>query len=287
MGLNKILQGDIFKVSMLLLLVGSFLMIIVTDVRKLLTKNKKKTIIYGLILVLIFGLVGLLSSSKVLNDTPLNSFIGFQVLFLILGSIHVWGIRRFFSDLSEDKANFFNEFFFSLALLLIGLIAFFRVTSYFKTDFKFIFLASSLVFIVPLLFYKLYEYALMIPMKIYRQWLYPIGVEIKEPTENELKNPLVISFEFKKQLEDDKITNFRVKAPENLEFGKLFYFFLNDYNERHPEEEVQFLNDDNSPQEWIFYRKPSFFRSSKYINPEKTIDINTLKEDDVIICQRT
>lgn len=287
MGINKILNGDMLKISILFFLVSSFLMIILKDVRQLFTKNKKKAILYAVVLFILFALVGVLSSSKVLNDTPLNSFIGFQILFLVLGGIHVWGIRRFFGDLGEDKNNFINEFFFSLALLLIGLIAFFRVTSYFKSDFRFIFLASSICFIVPLMFYKMYEHALLIPMKIYQQWLYPLGADIKEPTSNELKNPLVISFEFKKQLDNGDVTNFRVKAPENLEFGKLFYFFLNDYNERHPEEEIEFLNEDRTAQEWIFYRKPSFFKSSKYINPERTVTINNLREDDVIICQRT
>ncbi len=262
-------------------------MFILTDVRKLFSKNKKKAIIYALIILVSFALVGLLSSSKVLNDTALNSFIGFQSLFLILGGIHVWVLRTYFKELSEDKSTFFNEFFFTLVYVFIGLIAFFKVTSSFKVLFKFMYLSSIITFIVPLLFYKLYEFSLLIPVKIYKKWLYPVGENIKDPSAKELKNPLVISFEFKKKdVADNEVTNFRVKAPENLSFGRLFYFFLNDYNERHPEEEINYLDENGATDKWVFYRKPSFFRSIKYINYAKTIESNNLKEDDVIICQR-
>lgn len=288
MGINSILQGDGLKISIIFFLVSSFFMLIVKDVRKLFTKNKKKAIIYAIVVLLVFALVGLLSSSKVLNNTALNSFIGFQILFLILGSLHFWAMRVFFKELSEDKSKFFPELLLTLAFVFIGLIAFFKVTGIFRPPFRFLFLTSAISFIVPLLFIRLYEFALQIPVKVYKQWLYPIGETVKEPQKDELKNPMVISFEFKKKgLEDDELTNFRVKAPENLEFGKLFYFFINDYNERHPEGEIDFLNADNTPHKWVFYRKPSFFKPIRYINYSKTVESNNLKEDDVVICQRT
>ncbi len=288
MGVKSILQGDALKVSILLFLVSTFLMMIVKDVRKLFNKSKKKAIIYGIILLIVFALVGLLSSPKVLNDTALNSFIGFQVLFLILGCVHVWVVRTFFKDLAEDKSNFINEFFFSLAFALIGLISFYKVVDIFKPDFNYTFLTAIIPFMVPMLTVKLFEAALLIPVKVYKQWLYPLGENVKDPTSNELKNPIVISFEFKKKGKaDNEVTNFRVKAPENLEFGKLFYFFLNDYNERNTEEKVEFLDDSNQPYKWVFYRKPSFFKGVQYLNFSKTVNANNLKEDDVVICQRS
>ncbi|MGB0879730.1 MAG: TssN family type VI secretion system protein [Polaribacter sp.] len=287
MSISRLLQGDTLKISILFLLIASFFMLILKDVRQLFKKNKKTAIIYGIIIFVAFALIGFLSSSKVLNDTALNSFIGFQILFLILGGVHVWVLRTYFKELSKNRANFFKEFFFTLVFVFIGLIAFFKVTSSFKSIFRFTFLTSTIMFIIPLLFYKLYEFTLLIPVKIYKQWLYPIGEEIKDPSLEELKNPLVISFEFRKKgIDDDEITNFRVKAPENLGFGKLFYFFLNDYNERHPEGTIKYLHDDNTSHKWVFYRKASFFRSIKYINYSRTVNSNNLREDDIIICQR-
>lgn len=288
MGFSNLLQGDVLKFSILFFVIGTFFMLILKNVRKLFTKNKKKSIIYAIIVFIIFGLIGFLSSPKVFNDTAFNTYIAFQIIFLILGIVHVWVLRSYFSELSEKEDDFFSEFFFSLAFIFIGLIAFLKIVSIFKEDYKIIFLTATLPFIIPLILYKLYELALSIPVKIYKQWIYPVGENIKDPTNDELKNPLVISFEFiKKEDETNKVTNFRVKAPENLEFGKLFYFFLNDYNERHPEGTIDFLYKDNTPHKWVFYKKPSFFKGLKYINFNKTVIGNRLKENDIIICKRT
>lgn len=285
MGISALLQGNPLKLSLLFMLVSGVLMMVVKDIKQLLSKDKKKTIIYALILLVVFALIGLLSSSKVLNNTPLNSFIAFQVLFLIIGGVHVWVMRKFFDSLSEDKSQLFNEIAFTVALLMIGLITFFCIVHNFKPSLQFIYLASSLSFIVPILFYKLYEFALFIPVKIFEHWTYPTGT-VTDPSSDELRNPLVISFEFKKTEDTDDVTNFRVKAPGNLEFGKLFYFFLGDYNEINPESKVEFLDKDDQTYKWMFYKKPSFFKSTMYINSEKTTNNNNLKEDDVIICER-
>ncbi len=283
---SSIIQGDAFKLSLGFLIIGSLIMMLATKLRKLFTKNKKKAIIYAILILITFALTGLLSSGKVLNDTPLNSFIGFQVVFAILGGFHIYVLRNYFEDLSERENAFFPELLFTLAILCIGLIAFFNVTNRFKEPFKFIYLASAFAFVIPLLVYKLYEFALLIPVPVFKQWLYPLDESIKDPTSGELENPLVISFEFQKKQYEDDITNFRVKAPESMEFGKLFYFFINDYNERHPESKIEFVDQTQNPQGWIFYFKPNWWSSLKHINFSKTVSGNSIKEDSVIICQR-
>ena len=284
---NSIIQGDAFKLSLIFFIIGSLIMMLVTKLRTLFTKNKKKAIIYAVLLIISFALIGLISSSKVLNDTPLSSYFGFQVLFLILGIVNIYVLRNYFEDLSKNKNEFFPEFLFSIAILCIALIGFFIVVNKLREPFKFIYLTAAIAFITPLLVYKLYEFAMLIPVPVYKKWLYPLGENIKDPTAKELENPLVISLEFKKQESITELTNFRVKAPEAMEFGKLFYFFINDYNERHPESKINFLNDNGvEPNGWIFYSKPNWWSSLKHINFIKTVAGNNIKEDNVIVCQR-
>jgi len=285
--LSNLASGGAFKMSLGLFIISALIMMLMSKLRKLFTKNKKQAIIYLIFVLITFALVGLLSSSKVLNDTPLNSFYGFQFMFLCLGALHLFVLRKYFNELSKKKTDFFSEFLFTIAFLLVGLIAFYNVVGRFKAPFSLIFMASSIVYLIPLLFYKLYEFALQIPVPIYEQWFYPVDENIKDPTKKELENPLVISFEFQKKPGENDITNFRVKAPENMEFSKLFYFFINDYNERHPESKIDFINPDNlEPQGWIFYFKPNWWSSIKHIGFDKTISWNNIKEDHVIICQR-
>ncbi len=284
---SNIFQGGAFKLSIAFFLIGALIMMLVSKLRKLFTENNKKSIIYAVLVLVSFALVGLLSSSKVLNDTPLNSFIGFQLLFIILGALHLYILTNYFQELSEDKIEFFPEFLFTIAFTCIGLIAFYNVTSRFRDPFKFLYLTSAIAFITPLLFYKLYIFAIRIPVPVYKKWLYPIGENIKDPTGKELKDPLVISFEFQKKQEINDITNFRIKAPETMEFGRLFYFFINDYNERHPESTIEFLDENKTePLGWIFYFKPNWWSVIKHINFSKTVLGNSIREDNVIICKR-
>ncbi len=284
---QSLIQGDAFKVSIIFFFIGSLIMILFGKLRKLFTKNKKKAILYALLILVTFALVGLLSSSKVFNDSAINSFIGVQSLFLILGGVHVYVLRTFFEDFQEERSDFFKEFLFTIAIVCIGLIAFFNVVSYFKESFKFIYLSAAFAFLVPFLFYKLYEFAFLIPVPVYKKWMYPLRENIKDPTSVELENPLVISFEFKKNRDTDDITNFRVKAPMGMEFGKLFYFFLNDYNERHPESKIEFLNKKGDhPLGWVFHYKPHWWSTLKHINFLKTVEGNDLKENHIVICHR-
>ncbi len=284
---QSLVQGDAFKVSIIFFFIGSLIMILFGKLRKLFTKNKKRAILYALLILVSFALVGVLSSSKVLNDTVLSSFIAMQFLFLLLGALHVYILRTYFEDFQEEKSEFFKEFLFSVAIVCIGLIAYFNVVGYFRESFKFFFLSTAIAFLIPLLFYKLYEFAFLIPVPIYKKWIYPLGGNIKDPKPSELQNPLVISFEFKKKRSKDDVTNFRVKAPQSMEFGKLFYFFLNDYNERHPESKIEFLDSkENKPLGWVFHYKPNWWSTLKHINFLNTVEGNGLRENHIVICHR-
>ncbi len=285
--LANIMNGNMFKISLVLFFVSSIIMGIVKNLRKLFTKNKKRAILYALFILLTFALTALLSSSKVLNDTPLNSFIGIQFVFLLLGIAHLYVLNKFFPDLTESDSSFFSELLFTIVILLIGFIAYMNVVNRFRPSFSFMFLGAGLFFLIPFLFNKLYQFAFSIPVPVYKKWGYPLDDSIKDPTNNELINPAVISFEFQKTFDDKEITNFRIKAPENMEFGKLFYFFINDYNERHPESTIEYLNDTTQePYEWIFYFKPNWLGSSTHIDYSGTVFNNNIKENDVIVCQR-
>ena len=285
--IGNIASGDIFKLSIGLMIIGSLIMMLVTKLRKLFTKNKKRAIVYALIVLITFALTGLLSSSKVLNDTPLNSFFGFQFLFFVLGVLHLYVLRKYFSDLSEDKGAYFPEFLFTLIYVCFGLIAFIQIVNRFKSPFSYIFMSSTILFVLPTLVYKLYEFAMLIPVPIFEGWLFPLSKDIKDPTKEELINPRVISFEFKKTTNDGEITNFRVKAPQAMEFGKLFYFFIIDYNERHPEGLIEISDDKTQePSPWVFYFKPNWYSPIKHINFTQTVAANNIKEDSVIICRR-
>ena len=264
------------KLGLIMLIVGGLVMGLVSKLRKLFTKNKKKFFVYTLIILVLFGLTALLANDNVLNNSPLGNFIAFQILFLGIGSLHVWVLRNFFPDLNTKLSDFWPELIYTLVTALFGLIGFMCVVQLFKIEYTYIFLAAGLCFLIPFFATKLYEFALAVPVPVYKTWEYPLNSSIKDPKDDE----------FKKAIDSEEISNFRLKAPEDMEFGRLFYFFINDYNERHPENIINITDENNTPYKWSFFSKPNWLGGRKHFDFEQTVYANGIKEDDVILCQR-
>lgn len=284
--MTNLLSGNVFRTSIILFIVSSILMVLVKKVRKVFTKNKLQAIVYVIVLALLFGLTALLSHHKILNDSPINSYIGIELILFVLGIGHVFVLRIYFKELSENKSEFFGEVVLTLAFLAVALLAFVQVVSRFRSPYLMVYLTAGIAFIIPLLVLKLYEFAALIPVPVYKKWFFPLNNDIKEPTNSELSNPLVISLEFEKRPGDKDISRFKVKAPEYMEFGKLFYFFVDDYNALHPEKKIKVTEDNGELSGWIFYFKPRWWQSIRHIDANKTIDWNGIREESNIMVQR-
>jgi len=283
----RLVSGDIFRVSMLLMIVSTLMMVLVKDVRKICTRNKKVAMLYILVIFASCAILGLLSSPKIFNDTPLASFIGIETFVFILGIIHIYTLKMFFPDLVEDKSKFWNEFFLSTIFIGIGIIGLLLVVSRFRPEFKFLFLSAGIVFLIPLIVAKCYEFAMNIPVPIYEKWLYPIGKKIKEPEDSEYANPILVNLEFERQMGDlDFVYEFKIKAPQQMQFGRLFYFFVDDYNYDNKETKIDVTDNRGQPVGWIFYYKPNWWSKMRFVDATKTIAFNRLREQTTIFCQR-
>lgn len=247
----------------------------------------KISILYILVGALFFAAVAFLGQNP-LFKVPLRSFIIFQVIFLALGILHIYSMPKFL-EWADDERSFWATLLFTVIVAVFGYMFFVIVFKWINPD-RYHYLAGSSVafFIIPLLVYQTFLKAIAIPPKIFRLWLYPINEEEQEPDEDKLKNMLVISFEFQKKINERHFTNFRAKAPRDMEFGQLFYYFINDYNERHPNARIEYTDEDKEAYGWIFYKKPRWYTiNTFYIDPEKTFYANRIRENDVIVCSRS
>lgn len=244
----------------------------------------KRTIFYSLAFVLFFALSGLCIALPF--GQYLTAFIFFQAVFLGAGILHLFTGRQWLKWMGPGA--FWPEVLHLLVIMLLGAVAMIMTYRIVNREGAEIAMSTSvLFFIVPYFVYKTYEKSVAIPPKIYKLWHYPVHTREPELEESKLKNLLVISFEFQKQMEDRYFTNFRAKAPVDMEFGQLFYYFINDYNDRHGGSAIRYDNMQGDMHGWVFYRKPKWYHlSTKYIDTQKTIFINNIKENDVIICNR-
>lgn len=247
-------------------------------------QEKKKYYLYVLIQVLVFVLFSIVLYN--LKGTTLNQrFISLQVYMTIAGIFHL----KFFHDYFKkfEVKNFISEIFINIGTIAFIAAFMYIITKYFDdSSYVFYILTTLFFFIIPTLCYKLFEYSISIPVKLHKRWFYPLNDKYPSPKVSEMRNIIILNLVFQKKENDTQIINFKVKAPRAIDFGRLFYYFINDYNEKNPNSQINFVDEKNQPYGWYFYTKPKWFSSSDYIDPELAIDTNNIKDGATIICQR-
>lgn len=247
---------------------------------------------YGLASVIYILLISLLLSFPTLfnlfrlNLNEIIILIFAQVFILIIGILHIVIIPE---TLPWYKVQPFNlQLLFIICVLFL---AFFfsnlSLSDLQKQQLPLVWYLSLLWFLIPVLLSKTVDELLNVPPKVFKLWYYSVGKDIDDPSDEELENPVVISFIFKKNVNSNELTTFRAKAPVGMAIGRLFYFFINDYNDRHPEAAVSFKKDTNEPYGWIFKKvRNRLLGLTEVIDPDSSVYSNEIRENDVLYCQR-
>lgn len=209
-----------------------------------------------------------------------------QLFIVTIGILHVLVAPKLLPWYAKEPLSIQLAFILSILLFtyFFANLAFtFLVSSQVETVWH----LSSLWFLVPVLLNLTILRLLEVPPKLYKKWQYPVGIHIEDPTDDEMENPVVISFVFKKHINSPEETTFRAKAPQEMKLGRLFYFFINDYNSRHPESPVSFFDANNQPHQWTFYKlKSKIFKLKTALDPDELIHKCRIKENDILICTR-
>lgn len=247
-------------------------------------QEKKKYFIYILLQGLSFIIFGAILYN--LKETTLNArFIALQVYMLIAGSVHLAFFYLYFKKF--EAKEIYKEILIALVSAVFLAAFVIMIVSHFRElDYLLYTLGTTLCFLIPTLSYTLFETAVSIPAKLHKRWFYPVNSRYPSPQISEMRNVIIVNFIFQKKANDTQIINFKVKAPRGFEFGRLFYYFINDYNEKNPNSRIHYLDEQGEPFGWYFYTKPKWFGTSQYIDPELAIDTNNIKDGETIICQR-
>ncbi len=213
-----------------------------------------------------------------------------SALFLLFGIIHMVMIHsKYFSSYQQDsKKVLIGEIIFAISVVFFTIVVFSSL-QYFLQNKDFLFypmMMSTLAFFIPVLVMQTFQAAYDIPPPVYSTWAYPVNKTIDLPPENPREKILVIGFEIRKKFADTRRTYFRAKAPENMELGQLYYFFINDYNELQSETPIEFADKNYDPDEWWFRKKTKWYQSLHILDPVLSVKDNDIVENTVIICER-
>ena len=248
---------------------------------------QKSSIFYLLTSLMFFALAACAQWFLPKPIRQIGYLIALLAYLLLLGIAHVPLMNHYLKWTANEK-SLWIQILFTIIVCLFGSIIFVIVSRCINNDkFELLMVAPICLFMVPLLFYQTFLAAINIPQPIVKQWIFPKNKPFEPPNPTQIKELLIISFEFKTNTKDPHFTRFRVKAPLDMDFGKLFYFFINNYDERHPNSKIQIIDDAGKVYGWIFYKKPQWYTiRTKYIDFNNTFFVNKIKQNDIIICKR-
>jgi Type VI secretion system, TssN len=282
--LSKIGGGEALIYVFLIVAIAMIITIFISSKTPKLKQEKKKYIIYILLQSLFFIIFGCVLYN--LKDTSVyQRFVSLQVYFGLAGTIHLYLYHTYFKKFDAEKIQTEIAIVFVSALYISAFVTI--IAGYFNELGYISYLAGTLLFFtIPTLTYALFEMSISIPVKLHKRWFYPLNTKYPLPQASEMRNIIILNLVFQKKEDDNQIINFKVKAPRAFDFGRLFYYFINDYNEKNPTSKINYVDSKDQPFGWYFYTKPKWFGSSDYIDPEVAIDNNNIKDGETIICQR-
>ncbi|TXI15794.1 MAG: hypothetical protein E6Q66_01375 [Pedobacter sp.] len=176
-----------------------------------------------------------------------------------------------------------------LALLITTLMAasIFLIVFHFFSEIDYgLMAASPLMYVfIPLLFSYTLEALLAIPIEIYQVWYYDDKWHYNW-FDDHFDTMFVFEIELYKNRDDISRTKVKAKAPENIVFQEWFQRFLEDFNKKYPKNPIECMSYDDQKFGWVFYVKPRFWPSKRYIDFEKTIYENRINDRSVIVAKR-
>lgn len=249
-------------------------------------KYKSKFYIYLFSMAFVYAIISLLGYNKLFSDNNLYEFIFYQICSLIIGIIHCYAYRAYFNKFGFKKSGM--EYLFALLAAFFSAVPFMLIYSFLKgTELTYLMLGHFIVFFIPTFLNDTFNRAMAIPPKVYVTWQFPENYkEAAGVSDEEMRDLVVFTFLMDKDKNATKYSVYRGKGPTRIDFGRLFYNFIIDYNERHPEEKIQ-VEDENGLFEWVFFLQPKWYESTKYIDPNLTLYMNGIEENSVIFCMRS
>jgi hypothetical protein len=249
------------------------------------TPNIKKSpykvfIYYAIVSLVLFGLINCIGLAT--SVSVQSRFLLILLSYLIIGIIHIFLIKIFLTVLTPPKSLLFTivlTFLGVIAVLILNYLVFNKASQALYT-------LGLVLFPLPFLFIYTLQLFLNIPDKIFKKWYYPLDHTMPNLDLLDLSRVLIIQFEFLKSTSETSSTNFKAKAPYNMPFGELFYIFISDYNESHPQNIIEITNTQQEPFPWIFYKRSPWWKSRNYVDPDSTFQENGIVNNDIIICIR-
>lgn len=214
------------------------------------------------------------------------------LFYFLLGTIHLKTMMHFIPESQKwleggEDNSYTYELTLTLLLMIIGMVLYSFVFDL-CNDLQYGLWASTamLPFLFVSVFRRTYYSFLDIPLEIYKVWNYSEDRTLHGYNKINESDLMVVEVELTRNPETDSATvRISAQAVETMIFGEWFQIFVQDYNKKFPAKHIA-CNDDQTTYGWIFYVKPSFFHSRRYIDPDESFRENRIASGSLIVAKR-
>jgi hypothetical protein len=216
-----------------------------------------------------------------------------MTILILLAIVHLSEMNSRFGWAAND--NLQTELLFTLLVALVGCIGFaiafyvagrFVPQPYFmSTSYTGLLSAAFIIFLVPLLLQNTFNMAISIPPERYKEWLYPTHTLLPDESIDRTRYAAV-TIVTPKRYGEALNSNLQGKAFYEMKLGDMFYFYTQEWNYKFPNDEIQYLDDENKSFGWYFFIKNKWWQSKRYLDPDLTIYQNGIRINQIIKGER-
>lgn len=243
----------------------------------------KKLLMYVLLVFALFAGLGAIVSQ--LSSFVLG-FVVFEIVAFVLGVIFLMTAYKTFS-LWLERSEFAPGFWLCVSLMFFGMSGF--ILSYAliskQTGMMIPYLSlGALLYLLPYLFVKSYDFWMDIPPKVYRKWYYPVNTRVPVI---ELRNTQRVKVRISKQPNNAEWEGHEFEAPKERELGEWMHYMIDLYNTKiDPQKPIIYQEvQTNKPVGWVFYT-PLFWGLFKtYFDSDKTFAQNNITSSTPIVAR--
>jgi hypothetical protein len=241
------------------------------------TRRKIYYAIAAFVLLALCGAVG-----HWVDRAPTRYYWAFSFVFLGLGVLHLY-LGDWLRLYGPDRA-FAQRVLFTIIIVLLSMIGYFLVFYFLghRSGYALYFALSLWYIMAPMAVVRCFDLALAIPAREYKEWHYPSKPIIADMDRIDLSNFAIITYVFSKKFGDKEMSNFQSKAPYDLKLGDLFYFFIQEWNYKYPQANIEFADGDKKTFGWLFYVQDKWYQSKRFLDPDITIRENKILVNQII-----
>lgn len=249
------------------------------------TKYISKFNLYIYVIVIVNFLIAFAGYNRLFVNNLMIEFIFYQCISLFIGCIHCYLYRSFFNKFEGNVIGL--EYLFIIMILFYSIIPFLIAYTFLNGNkFSFIMTGHYVIFFLPTLLNETFNRAINIPPSIYKTWKFPENYkDLPGVTNEEMKDLVIFTLLIEKDKDVNSYSAFRAKGPTRIDFGRLFYSFVLDYNEKNPENEI-IVEEENEFYDWLFFIRSKWYKSTKYVDADLPLYMNGIEENSVVICVR-